>query len=411
MTKIVKKEVAIVDFTTFSIAQLPELQGKKEEIKSVIEANPVIEVIDNTTYESAKKSRTAVKTLRTSLEKEKKDVNDRIKKNVLDVVANEYNSLIESVKTDENARQETVTAWETKKEEERLEKARLEQERIDRIKNSIELFKKNWMYNVSVMIFENIESFNDMFSLESKNFDRSVLAEFEVLFDDALSVIRQLADSKISTLTEQENIRLEQIRLAEERKKQEEEAKKIAESQRIEREKFEAEQRDIAEKQRIAQEKFQKEKAEFEERQAEAKFQERKKLLVDFGMVDDGKERLVFGDYEFRYFQIREFDEPNWNESIEFIGQKICEFNNPKSDEIAQEEYHEQDTHEEATKGLSTRLKANTQPTETQGLELRETWENIFESYQKQNSDSSFESKEALIQWLSENYNIPTRKN
>jgi hypothetical protein len=39
----------------------PELQGKKEEIKSVIESNPVVVVIDNETYESAKKSRTAVK--------------------------------------------------------------------------------------------------------------------------------------------------------------------------------------------------------------------------------------------------------------------------------------------------------------------------------------------------------------
>jgi hypothetical protein len=39
-----------------SLAQLPELQGKREEIKSVIESNPVVVVIDNETYESAKKT-------------------------------------------------------------------------------------------------------------------------------------------------------------------------------------------------------------------------------------------------------------------------------------------------------------------------------------------------------------------
>jgi len=64
-----KSQVAVIDFTKFDIQQLPELHGKKEEIKKVIEANPVVKITDNASYELAKKSRTAVKTLRTSLEK------------------------------------------------------------------------------------------------------------------------------------------------------------------------------------------------------------------------------------------------------------------------------------------------------------------------------------------------------
>jgi hypothetical protein len=39
-----------------SLCTTTELQGKKEEIKSVIESNPVVVVIDNETYESAKKT-------------------------------------------------------------------------------------------------------------------------------------------------------------------------------------------------------------------------------------------------------------------------------------------------------------------------------------------------------------------
>ena len=86
MAKAQKQELAVIDFTQFSVAQLPELKGKKEEIASIIEANPIVEIVDNATYESAKKSRTAVKTLRTGLEKEQKDVKKKIKEHVLDVV-------------------------------------------------------------------------------------------------------------------------------------------------------------------------------------------------------------------------------------------------------------------------------------------------------------------------------------
>lgn len=50
-----KQELAVIDFTQFSVAQLPELKGKKEEIASIIEANPIVEIVDNATYESAKK--------------------------------------------------------------------------------------------------------------------------------------------------------------------------------------------------------------------------------------------------------------------------------------------------------------------------------------------------------------------
>jgi len=73
----------------------------------------------------AKKSRTAVKTLRTGLEKEQKDVKKKIKEHVLDVVDKEYDTIVLGVKSAEQSRQDPIDVWEEKKEQERQEKALL----------------------------------------------------------------------------------------------------------------------------------------------------------------------------------------------------------------------------------------------------------------------------------------------
>lgn len=334
-----KSELAVIDFTKFDIQQLPELKGKKEEIKKVIKENPIVKVTDNASYELAKKSRTAVKTLRTSLEKEKKEVNDRIKKNVLEVVANEYDSLITDVKNDENARQKEVTAWEEKKEQERLEKVRLEQERVNGIKKSIHDFRENNEKFIASCVFESIEATKTVFEKNVSEFDRTSLAEYEVLFDDTVAYLDNLLEARIATLTEQENIRLAKIELEKEQEKQRLEAERIAEEQRIERERIEAEQKRIAEEQRIAQEKFLKEKREFEEKQAEAKFQERVKILLEIGLVRDdenkgfkilNKETQLFFDW-----QISSFDDNNFETSLSWF---IKQMSTVENNESAKEE-------------------------------------------------------------------------
>ena len=172
MAKAQKQELAVIDFTQFSVAQLPELQGKKEEIASIIEANPIVEIVDNATYESAKKSRTAVRTLRTSLESEQKTVKKKIKEHVLDVVDKEYDILILGVKASEQSRQEPIDVWEAKKEEERKEKARLEQERIDGIKAKINEFKQNWESKIFELVFNNCQSLKEDLAITENEFDR-----------------------------------------------------------------------------------------------------------------------------------------------------------------------------------------------------------------------------------------------
>ena len=319
-----KQELAVIDFTQFSVAQLPELKGKKEEIASIIEANPIVEIVDNATYESAKKSRTAVKTLRTGLEKEQKDVKKKIKEHVLDVVDREYDTLVLGVKTAEQSRQEPIDVWEEKKEQERQEKARLEQERIDGIKAKIKFFSDSWTENINNLKFSEIAEVSKLFGSVVDLFDKKSLEEFDVLFDREASNLAQLMQNKISTLQEQEQIRIDNLLIQEKNA----ENTRIQEWQRVwnanidslsfsditdvksvlvkskladlkhyvsgyEEIYLSTEKRlhsqiefvSKAEEQRIAQEKLEQDKKKFEEQQAEAKFQERCKRLTEAGSV------------------------------------------------------------------------------------------------------------------------------
>lgn len=368
MAKTVKTaEVAIIDFTKFDVQQLPEFIGKKEEIKAVIKANPIVEIIDNPTYESAKKSRTAVKTTRTGLEKEKKDVADRIKNNVLGVVNTEYDKLIEDVKKEEALRQEKVTAWETKKEEEHVEKARLEQERIDGIKKSIGEFGDTWEKAFSLIKFENIKECQKTFDESVSVVDASEFQEYEVLFTDKVSYLTNLLNSKIATLTEQEQIRLDNVVLEEKKA----EMAKIGQFEKtwnanIDTLKFEDVSPDLKpslekdkltdlkhyqdefnekytsienrlnaqiefvskqESQRLAEEKLEKEKAEFEKKQAEAKLKDRIKQITDLGLIYN-EESKGFGltekaDNLFFDWQISGFDDDNFKMSLDWFKETI----------------------------------------------------------------------------------------
>lgn len=162
-----------------------------------------------------KKSRTAVKTLRTGLEKEQKDVKKKIKEHVLDVVDREYDTLVLGVKTAEQSRQEPIDVWEEKKEQERQEKARLEQQRIDGIKAKIKFFSDSWTENINNLKFSEIAEVSKLFGSVVDLFDKKSLEEFDVLFDREASNLAQLMQNKISTLQEQEQIRIDNLLIQE----------------------------------------------------------------------------------------------------------------------------------------------------------------------------------------------------
>jgi hypothetical protein len=323
MAKQVKNE--IIDLSKFKSENLPELQGKKESIAEVIKNNPIKDVIDNSSYEDMKKSRTAVKTLRTGLERESKEVVSKLKAIVIESVKTQYESLIQEVRLAEEVRQEKVSAWEEVKELERLEKVRLEEERINGIKETIAEFKENWEKEISVMQYENIQDIKDGYSISVSEVDRNLLQEYDVLFEQATNYIDDVFQNKISTLTEQENIRVENLVIAEKKSEQTkiwmwqkdwnssidtfkfEDIQGIKEafdrsfiigfkhfkedfnqtftsvsvrlSMQIEFLSKQEEQRLTDEKNRIAQEKFEKEKAEFEA----------KKLVLDAKLAESLK--------------------------------------------------------------------------------------------------------------------------
>jgi len=409
MAKAQKQELAVIDFTQFSVAQLPELKGKKEEIASIIEANPIVEIVDNATYESAKKSRTAVKTLRTGLEKEQKDVKKKIKEHVLDVVDREYDTLVLGVKTAEQSRQEPIDVWEEKKEQERQEKARLEQERIDGIKAKIKFFSDSWTENINNLKFSEIAEVSKLFGSVVDLFDKKSLEEFDVLFDREASNLAQLMQNKISTLQEQEQIRIDNLLIQEKNA----ENTRIQEWQRtwnanidsltfnditdvksvlvkskladlkhyvsgyeeiyLSTEKRLHSQIEFvskAEEQRIAQEKFEKEKKDFEEKQAEVKRKEEEANKI----LEEAKNPI---------------------EEVEVVSEEVVELSSLET-EIQDVEFEP--------------ISFN--------LPKTETWDSIEEYFEIEKNNSPeygitqehFEMKSLIFNWLEENYNVPTKK-
>ena len=299
----------------------------------------------------------------------------------------------------------------------------MEQERIDGIKTTISKFQEKWNNIIEESDFESISKNLQLYNNDTVNFDVESLQEFEVLYADACSQIERHFELRTKTLTEQEQIRIDNLLIEEKnaenariskfsidwnsnidtvkisdvedvkevfkkakikdlkhfqsnfdevysalekrlnsqiefisfQEKQRLEQEEIDKKNRIAQEKFAKEQAEIAEKNRIAQEKFLAEKKEFEEKQAEAKFQERKKFLVDedyyriYFITECAEEEdvlksklLAFSDSEFEDFK---------SEVL-----KVKEFVVETMQEVKFENYHESDidekgvvkTHEES---------------------------------------------------------------
>ena len=429
-----KQELTVIDFTQFSVAQLPELKGKKEEIKSVIEANPIVEIVDNATYESAKKSRTAVRTLRTSLESEQKTVKKRIKENVLDVVDKEYDTLVLGVKSAEQSRQEPIDAWEEKKEQEKQDKLRLEQQRIDGIKTKISDYVASWQEAFSFMVFGSIKEVSENFNESNANFDKTALQEFDVLFDREVSTLTQLLENKISTLEEQEKIRLDNLQIQEKNAEQ----SLIQEWQRTwnanidtlsvsdivdvksvlvksklanlkhyvsgyeeiylsteKRLNSQIEFVSKAEEQRIAQEKLDQEKEEFEKKQAEAKFKERCKQLTDLGI-------------DMAIFELDHKGNPRWM-NLKVSAQTLSDDDWQIEFNWAKKQIEDRDRVVELPALNGIEEFAN--KIEVQEVEFEETWDSIKKDLSlKFNLKNEFVSISVVFEYLEENYNVPSKK-
>ena len=322
------KETTIVELDKIDPLTLPELASFKEKSLIVVKENPYVEIIDNPTYELAKKARTNLRSNRTALQNQEKAIKDKLngfKKKVENVTA----ELIAITEPHEIKQQTEVTRYEDIKEQERQEKARIEQERIDGIKAKIKSFADLFSTKIENLTFAGIEEFKTEFDEFVTIQPKDVFQEFEVLYDDMLSRITYSFSQKKAVLIAEENNRLEQIRLTEERAenerkqgirnliqewnnnwsaiidtlaffKREETFADFKNEKALDCQEFQSEYAEIRnslvqkfeskiallqqiEDNRIASEKLAKEKADFEERQRKAKYQERIKMLADAG--------------------------------------------------------------------------------------------------------------------------------
>ena len=407
MTKVTN----LVKFEDFSISQLPELKGKKDEIKKVINENPIIEITCTASYEQMKKSRTAVRTLRTGLEAEQKDVKRKIKEYILDPVDQEYSNIVLDVKNEETLRQSKVTAYEEKKEQERKEKAEKEENRKTAIRKILDDYTSEWKTAFNLMVFETIEEVGAGFLESYTNFDLTVLEEFESLFPERVQELTDYFDEKSSSLKQKEADRIEKERVAAE-------AKRLAE----EKEAFEAQQKAAAEaeaKAKAEREQFEKEKAEFELKQ---RYEKRKQTLVELGFVEN-EDYFIFGEiFNIDKREVYNYSDDFFDRLLNDAKISIAEASKPQP--IIETPVEEQNASEliqaiaidtipvvdaetipepiKATASVCNRVSAST-TAETPIEEKQITWNDIIEEF-KASGEKSYSK------WLVDNYNVPTKK-
>lgn len=236
-------EKTIIALDNLSASNLPELQGFKEKQLQLVDECPYVEIIDNQSYELAKKHRTALLKGRTTLESQDKLIASKLtafRKEVASVTK----ELIEITLVHEEKQQSEVKRYEAIKEAEKAEKERLENERIEKIKSTISDFESCSYDLISKMTFEKIketkDSLDNYFSID---YDAQ---EFDILYQQAKNRIQNVFDVKCGELQEKENQRIENERLAREKAEADAKLKAIEEQQekeRLEREEKEREQK------------------------------------------------------------------------------------------------------------------------------------------------------------------------
>lgn len=211
----------LITLDDFNVNALAEIQGKKEIQLQLVKDNPFIEVTDNATWETAKKSRTALRTGRTDLEKEQKMVISKVKEKITEPITKTYNELIAITVPLEVEQQAEVKRYEDIKENERLERERIEDARKQTHRDNIELFFNLNKGAIENLTFENVKTFTLEPKINGELVPAESFEEFQDLFESKLEVLKvQLAD-KVALLQDRENIRIEQERLADLRAEQE----------------------------------------------------------------------------------------------------------------------------------------------------------------------------------------------
>lgn len=262
---------------------LPELQGFKETQEALVKQYPFIEITDNASYENAKKHRTTLLKGRTSLEAQDKLIASKLsnfRKDVKTII----DDLVAITLPHEVKQQEEVKRFEEIKENERIEKERVEELRIKTIKDKIDAIETECLEVIQKMTFVNILADSDKIAkIYGVDFD---FEEYDILLIEVQKRISFALENKIQDLTEKENTRVENKKLQKEKDLADAKLKAIEEQQ------------DKEKKERYAKELEQKNQ----------QFEVRKNRLYEIGLVlsvmdvfvypDSGAELNNFTNYE-----------------------------------------------------------------------------------------------------------------
>lgn len=224
------KEVEVHEAQVVSVldnlktSNLPEIIGWKEKQEKLVEENPYLEIIDTKTYEDACKRRTALLKGRTELQNQDKSIASKLaifRKEV----GSETATLIAITQPHEEKQDVEVKRWEGIKAAEKKAKEEAEANRVKSIQDKLESIETESYKIIQSMVFSEIQiKTTEVNSICSPGFD---FEEYDVLYDQVVSRVETALESKVKTLTDQENQRLENIRLEQENAK----AKRIADLQ------------------------------------------------------------------------------------------------------------------------------------------------------------------------------------
>lgn len=307
----IKTQKALIQLDKINAKQLVEISKWEKTQKKIVIDNPFVEISNTESYNQAKANRTSLLKGRTSLlgANGQEAVIKTAFKSLLTGSITILKDLANITEPHYTKQQEEVKRYESIIEEKRLERAKkAEEERLDEehriqlINDNIDRVYEDHRLQINQITFNNIETTQKAVA-GLKELDTSVYEEFEVTYYKTLERLEELLNEKIETLTISENQRLENIKLAEERKKFEEEKAKTREEENQRQEKINAENQkkfdDIAAKQKVIdvankekEEKLAKEQAEIQaEKQRLAKIEEDR--LEKIRLEKEEKQRIV----------------------------------------------------------------------------------------------------------------------
>jgi colicin import membrane protein len=299
-------ENTALSLENLKVSNIPELLGWKEKQEILVKENPFVEITDNKTYDLACKSRTALLKGRTSLEGQDKVIASTLA-GFRKEVKSETDKLVAITLPHEEKQQIEVKRYEGIKENERIERDRLENERISGIKSKIEAIESDCFEIIQTMVYDGIVKDSDSIAKICKSeFD---FEEYEILFHSAILRVENSLKDKIDALGEKEAQRLENERL-----KVENDAA-IAKAKELQ-DKIDADKKEYERKAKEVQDKIDAENLEREKKyelEKEQVFEIRKNRLekVGFTFFENVKrfELIEFGKvFYFEESEIKESD-------------------------------------------------------------------------------------------------------